>query len=646
MNLLEKLTSGPVLSDGAMGTMLYARGVDFEECFDALNLSHPEVVSDVHRLYAAAGADILETNTFGANRYKLDHHSLGASVAEINARGVELARQAGRDVRSDILIAGSVGPLGIQLAPLGPVKLHEACDAFHEQIGALAEAGADLIMLETFSDIREIEQALKAAKAVCKLPVVAHMTFTRDNVTALGSPPADVAIRLTALGADVIGANCSTGPRRMLDVVSAMQSALGQMDGAPELPLPFLSAMPNAGFPEVRAERLMYPATPDYFGDYAKRFVDAGVRLVGGCCGTTPAHIRAMRVALDRLRPEDVRQRAFISISPRDNGDDSIPTAEAVPSLQATTEPTRLAQALAAREFVITVEVEPPKSSDTEAIEETARMLRDAGATVLDIADSPMARMRMSGLAVAHRVQERAGIETVLHFPVRGRNLLRVQGDLLAAHALNIRNVFVIMGDPTRIGDYPQANDHHDVVPTGLAQMIKDKFNHGMDSAGSSIGRPCQFLVGMAANLTPADLDKEANLLHKKIESGADFAITQPIFDVARAREFIAYYASRFGPLRLPVIAGILPLASVRHAEFMRNEVPGIVIPDAIVQRLQGVGNKTRTEGALIAGEAIRELRQTVQGVYILPAFGRYDVMAKIIREVRAETSLAPVSGV
>jgi homocysteine S-methyltransferase len=628
MKLLERIEQGPLLADGAMGTMLYARGLDFEGCYDALNLSKPEVVSDVHRLYTAAGADILETNTFGANRFKLDHYNLTDSIADINARGVELARQAGRDVRADILIAGSVGPLGVQLAPLGPVKLSEVFEVFVEQITALADAGADLIILETFSNVDEIVQAIQAARASCDLPVVAQVTFTSDNNTTFGDTPESVALRLNELDVDVLGTNCSTGPRRMLDVVTAMRARLLQ-DGR----VPCFSAMPNAGFPEVRAERLMYPATPEYFGVYTRRFIEAGVRLVGGCCGTTPSHTRVMRKVLDEMLPAQLHIHTGVNLTTLDAGDEPAAYTGGLAPLPAT-ESTQLARELSAQHFVVTVEIEPPKSSNTESIEDTARMLKDAGATVLDVADSPMARMRMSGLAVAHRIQERAGIEAVLHFPVRGRNLLRVQGDLLAAHALNIRNVLVIMGDPTRIGDYPQANDHHDIVPTGLAQLIKEKFNQGLDGAGSSIGSACTFLVGMAANLTPQDMDKEAALLHRKLVCGADFVVTQPVFDADLSHEFLRFYESRYGRFTLPILAGILPLVSVRHAEFMRNEVPGIVIPERIFDRLQSVGNKTRTEGALIAGETVDQLRDVIQGVYLIPAFGRYDVIARIIRNI------------
>jgi homocysteine S-methyltransferase len=634
MDVLTQLSRSPLLADGAMGTLLYAHGVDFDECFDALNLTRPAVVAEIHREYARAGADIIEANTFGANAFKLAEHRLHDQVAAINRRGVEIARDAARAIRPGALIAGSVGPLGRQLAPLGSVKPEEAHAAFAEQIRALAEAGADLIILETFSDIAEIEQALRAAKAVCALPVVAQMTFTRDDRTLLGSAPADVAARLREWGADVIGANCSTGPRRMLDVVSAMRDALAKETGRADRPssMPLLSAMPNAGFPEMRGERVMYPATPDYFGDYARRFLDAGVRLVGGCCGTTPDHTRAMRRAIDAWIAQS-QVGAIRQITVEEAQPETAPVAATTAAFQ----PTQLAQALANRQFVITVEVEPPKSNDTAPVEETAHMLREAGATVLDISDSPMARLRMSALAVAHRVQERAGVETVLHFPVRGRNLLRVQGDLLAAHALNIRNVLVIMGDPTSIGDYPQANDHHDIVPTGLAQLIKGKLNQGLDSAGSSIGRPCAFVVGVAVNLTPADLDKEAGLLRKKIDSGADFALSQPVFDPDKARAFIEHYQAKYGPLQLPILAGLLPLASVRHAEFLRNEVPGMFVPDALVERLQAAGKKTRTEGGRIALETLAALRSIVSGVYIIPAFGRYDVVANLIRDIPAQ---------
>ena len=623
--LLERLNAGPLLADGAMGTMIYAEGFGFDECYDALNLSQPDTIASIHRAYASAGAEILETNTFGANAVRLDQWSLAKSVTEICARGVELARVAAREVRPGILIAGAVGPLSVRLAPLGSLSADEAYGAFREQIEALADAGADLLILETFSDVSEIDQALRAAKDACALPIVAHMTFNRDQRTLLGTSPQDAAYALAKWHPALIGANCSTGPRGVFEVLRQMAAAAKTMHGQ----APGLSAMPNAGFPEARSERVFYPATPEYFADYAVRFIDTGARLIGGCCGTTPGHIRAMRQALDArlgpaapartLRGIDVRSPA--PKTPGDPGDGALPSA--------------LEQAFSDKRFAITVEVEPPRSADTQGVEETARQLRDAGATVLDISDIPMARMRMTGLAAAHRVQSGADIESVLHFPVRGRNLLRVQGDLLAAHALNVRNLFVTMGDPTSIGDFPQASDHHDIVPTGLVQVIKQQFNQGSDGAGTSIGKPCRFFVGMAANLTPVDFDKEAKLLKKKIECGADFALTQPVFDAGLARAFLDYYQAHYGKLTLPIMLGLLPLASVRHAQFLRNEVPGMLMPATIVTRLEEAGNKTRTEGARIALDILGELRDRVQGVYIIPAFGRYDIVVKMIEQVR-----------
>jgi 5,10-methylenetetrahydrofolate reductase len=382
----------------------------------------------------------------------------------------------------------------------------------------------DLLILETFADLLEIEQAIRAARAVCDLPVIASMSFNREGRTLTGATPESAARRLIDLNVDVLGANCSTGPRGVQEVVARYRAVLTELG----LNTP-ISAMPNAGYPETRGERLFYPASAEYFGQYAQRLIEAGASIVGGCCGTTPEHVAAMRRTVDAM---DGAARTTAVVSARPVA--SEPAATAAPIESA------LATALRNRTFITTVELEPPKSADTTELEANARMLRDAGATVLDVSDMPMARMRMAGMAAALKVQMAAGIETVLHFPVRGRNLLRVQGDLLAAHALGVRNLFVTMGDPAAIGDYPQAFDNHDIVPTGLVQLIKSQFNAGQDSAGTSIGEACRFVVGVAANLTPGDLDKEARLLKKKIECGADFALTQPVFDAAHARRWAA----------------------------------------------------------------------------------------------------------
>lgn len=620
MNFLDDLHSRPLLADGAMGTEIHARGIDFDQCFDGLNLTQPEMIGEIHRAYIAAGADIIESNTFSATALHLDKWGLADSARAINSAGVAIARQAVAECAAGrhVYVAGSVGPTGAQLAPLGSLQPEEAYAAFHTQISGLVEAGCDLLLLETFSDLAEIEQAIRAARAICDLPIVASMTFNREGRTLLGNTPEDAAARLHALGAQVIGANCSVGPRGIAEMIGRYRVACDKR-GITTLPI---SAMPNAGYPESRGERLIYPATPEYFADYARRFVEAGARLIGGCCGTTPVHIAAMRRGLDA--GASAAPLRAISVVAQETPDETAPASH----------PTALAQRLAAGKFVITVEMEPPRSADTLKLESNARLLRDAGATMLNISDMPMARMRMAGLAAALRVSQVTGLETVLHFPVRGRNLLRVQGDLLAAHTLDMRNLFVTMGDPASIGDYPQAFDSHDIVPTGLVQLIKESFNTGRDSAGASIGAPCSFVVGVAANLTPADLDKEARLLKKKIDSGADFALTQPVFDPTAARAFLAHYRALFGPLTLPILAGVLPLASLRHAVFLKNEVPGMMLPDDLLARMERAGDAARAEGAKIAGEAIEQLREFARGIYFIPAFARYDTIARLIENI------------
>lgn len=614
---LERLTARekPLLADGAMGTMLHARGVSFDTCFDALNLTNPALVGEIHRAYIEAGADIIYTNTFGANRYKLSEHGLEDKVAEINQAGVELAKRIVLASFRDVLVAGDVGPLGVRLAPFGRVQPEQAREAFREQITSLAEAGADLLVIETFSDLYEIREAIAAAKEVCDLPIVASVTFTRDDRTLLGDTPEKVAHILHQSGADVIGANCSGGPAQLWRIIGQMKRVVPQAR---------LIAKPNAGWPEQVGGRVMYSAGPDYFGDYAGAFSNLGVKIVGGCCGTTQEHIQHMREALDNPTveipaiavPEKAEQEAHIG---------------------APTKPTRLAQKLAAGEFVISVEMDPPRGSSAHKIIAGARLLEDAGADVINVADSPMARMRMSPWAVCDLIQRNVGIETTLHFPTRGRNLLRVQGDLLAAHALNIRNVFVVMGDPTSIGDYPDAMDDYDLVPSGLIKLIKQRFNQGIDHAGSEIGQPTSFFVGCALNLLPPDPQREIRILRRKIENGADFALTQPVYQPEKAREFLALYEARFGKIEIPILVGILPLFSPRHAAFLHNEVPGINIPEALRQRIADAGENAPQEGVQIAIELIKEMRPWVDGVYLMPAFHRYDLAADIIEAIRSD---------
>ncbi len=614
MNRLEfrqRISERPLLLDGAMGTMLHTKGVPIDQSFDAINQYSPAIVADIHRAYIEAGADVIETNSFGANRFKLAEYGLQTEVVEINQAAVNVARRVIEGSFKPVLLAGSVGPLGVRLAPLGRVTVAEAEAAFQEQIGALIAAGVDLIILETMSDLMELETAVTATRSISTdMPIVAQATFTRDDRTLLGHTPDDLAAGLAKLDVDVIGINCSGGPAQVLRLLTVMRQV------APDM---LLAASPNAGWPEqTLGGRVMYPATPDYFGQYAQAFVEAGAGLIGGCCGTTDAHISAMRHHLD---------------TPGENRI-PMPRVKIVSQVEKETavaeRPTDLAQHLVARKFIATVEMSPPKGVAAQRLLEGAKTLKEAGANFLNIADSPLARMRMSAWAAAYLVQKRVGLEAVLHFPTRGRNLLRIQGDLLAAHAMGIRNLFVTMGDPTRIGDYPEAMDSYDIVPTGLIQLIKQQFNQGVDKSGQSIDQPTSFVVGTALNLTPADPEREMKLLRKKVRNGADFALTQPVFDPQAARDFVAAYEAEYGEPILPLVAGIKPLYNGRNAEFLHNEIPGIHIPLEMRQRMKEAANPQQ-EGVRIAQEILQELRPILHGVYMIPAFGRFDLVADVL---------------
>ncbi len=596
-----------------MGTMLHARGVGFDTCFDALNLTRPALVAEVHRAYIEAGAQIILSNTFGANRYKLGEHGLDTQVEQINRAGVELAQRVIAASFKDVLLAGDVGPLGVRLVPFGRVQLEQARVAFAEQIAALADADVDFILIETITDLYEVLEAIKAAREVCDLPVVASMTFTRDDRTLLGDPPSKVAQRIAEAGADVIGVNCSSGPAQIVRLLRLMRQAV---------PEARFWGKPNAGWPEQVAGRIMYPATPEYFGEYTWAMADAGAAVVGGCCGTTPAHIAAMRAALDAGRPET-------SLSVPQLVTPSVSSPETYES------PSQMSQKLAAGDFVIAVEVDPPRGLSTHKLLAGASLLADAGADVINVADSPMARMRMSPWAVCHLIQQQLGIETTLHFPTRGRNVLRVQGDLLAAHALGIRNVFVVMGDPTSIGDYPEAMDNYDIVPSGLIKLIKQGFNEGLDHAGATIGHPTAFCVGGALNLTPRDPARQIKVMRRKIRAGVDFFLTQPVYDPATAHLLLEQYEAQHRALNVPVLVGILPLYGVRHARFLHNEVPGITIAPEVFARLEAAGKDAPHEGVRIALELVEQLRNWANGIYIMPAFGRYDLASEIVEACR-----------
>ncbi len=613
---LELLQSpNPLLSDGAMGTVLHQRGINFEDCFDGLNLSHPALIAEVHHEYIEAGANIIQTNTFGANRFKLTRHGLENKVVEINHAAVDLAHRIVNASFKDVLIAGDVGPLGVRIAPFGRVQPEQARQAFNEQIQALVDAQVDLLIIETMTDLLETNEAIQAARALApNMPVVASMTFTRDDRTLLGDSPARVARFLQHAGADLIGINCSGGPNQILRLLKEMVVAV---------PGASFSVMPNAGWPEQVGGRIMYPAAPEYFGEYADSFCKAGARLVGGCCGTTPQHIQAMSKAI-QSNPAGCRDESIQLTSAN--------LEEAAPAEQ----PTQLAQKLSAGKFVVAVEMDPPRGLSTHKLIAGASLLAEAGADVINVADSPMARMRMSPWAVCSLLQRQVGIESVLHFPTRGRNLLRVQGDLLAAHALGVRNVFVVMGDPTAIGDYPNAMDNYDLVPSGLIKLIKQGFNAGLDHAGADIGQPTSFFVGAALNLTPADPETEIKNLRRKLKTGVDFFLTQPSYEPEKARAFLSQINEALeAPLSTPILVGILPLANIRHANFLHQEVPGINIPDEIRTRMDQAGENSPKEGIKIAIELIESMRDFANGVYLMPAFNRFDNAAEIIETVK-----------
>lgn len=629
-SLLSRLSQSPLLCDGAMGTLLYAHGLPFEQSFDELNLSRPELVQEIHAEYIRAGAEVIETNTFGANRFKLEEHGLAARVADINAAGVKLARAAVEASGRSVFVAASVGPLGVELAPVGAYLRDEVRAAFREQISALVSAGPDALIFETFGSLPEITEAIRAAQESSTIPIIAQMTFSNDGVTPYGYTPAQVAHALAALKVNVIGVNCSVGPARVLPVVEQL---IATERGDPrKAAMLYFSAQPNAGFPEAREGRIFYPATPDYFGDYARRFAEVGVNLIGGCCGTTPQHTRAMRLALDAYARTARRRSVRVSAS-----------APAAAPIQTQPEAqTQLKQKLDAGHFVVGVEVDPPRGFDAEAVLTGALIAKQAGADVINIADSPRAQMRMSAWAVAHLVQTEVGIEAVLHFPVRGRNLLRVHGDLMAAHALRVRNIFAVMGDPPALGDYPTASDSYDVVPSGLVELIKQHFNQGLDHAGTAIGAPCSFTAGVACDPGAPDTAREIKTLHKKIQAGADFALTQPIFDASAAAEFLHRYENTYGKLQFPLLAGILPLASSRHAEFLHNEVPGITLPDTIRERMRRAGDDGRAEGLKIAAELWEQVAEWAQGVYLMPPFGRYETVPELLSVVRVGATTNP----
>ncbi|HET8626656.1 MAG TPA: bifunctional homocysteine S-methyltransferase/methylenetetrahydrofolate reductase [Thermomicrobiales bacterium] len=622
--VLERLAAGPLLCDGAMGTLLYARGVPLDDCFDALNLARPELVQDVHLAYIHAGADVIETNTFGANRFKLEAFGLEDQVRAINLRGVNVAREAERLAGREVFIAGSVGPTGRTLAPLGTTDPADVRAAFREQIGALLERGVDLLIVETMPALAEVEEALAAAReAGADVPIVVQLTFADDGRTPLGHAAADVVARLRGAGLAALGANCSTGPRDVLTIARAM---LADLDGAGAPP--YVAGQPNAGWPQNVNGRVLYPSSPEYFAGFARELAEAGGRLIGGCCGTTPEHTRAMRAALDGWRRERTDAPRVVAVGAPATAVEVAPERRER-AVQPPDGPTELARKLG-RKFIVSVELDPPRGLNPTKLLKGARMLKDLGVDAINVADSPMARVRMSALAICYLLQHTVGVETIIHFTTRDRNLMGLQSDLLGAHAAGVRNILALTGDPPNLGTYPGATAVYDVDSIGLIRILS-ALNAGADSAGNALGKRASFTIACAADPTRADLDEEADRLHQKLAAGADFVMTQIVYDLDRWRRFVALYERRHGPLGVPVLLGILPLQSHKQAEFLHNEVPGIVLPDAVRERMRLAGPDGRREGVRMAQELLLEAREVVQGTYIMPSFDRYELAAEVL---------------
>jgi len=618
-DFLARLKQSPVLCDGAMGTLLYAKGVFINRCYDELNLSQPDLIRGVHHEYLQAGAEIIETNTFGANVFRLARHSLADKVVDINRAGARLAREAAKSF--DVWVAGSVGPLGTRIEPLGKTSFQEARDAFRQQIEALVQGGVDLLILETFGYLEEIHQAMLAARDVNPaLPIVAQVTIDEDGNCLDGSDPGTFGPKLAEWGADVIGCNCSVGPVAMLDAIERVRAATS-------LPL---SAQPNAGVPRSVEGRNIYLCSPEYMASYARKFVAAGVRVVGGCCGTTPDHIRAMKSA---LRVGEARGKS--TLAPAASGPAAAKAVPAVPLGNRSA----LGSKLARGEFATMVEIVPPKGTDIRKEVEGARFLKSVGVDAVNIPDSPRASARMSNQALSLLIQREVGIEAVLHYTCRDRNVLGIQSDLLGAAAVGIRNLICITGDPPKMGNYPDATAVFDVDAIGLVNIVHN-LNRGLDIGGNPIGTGTGFVIGVGANPGLTDLDEEIRRFEYKVEAGAEYAVTQPVFDLRLLENFVRSIEH----CRIPVVAGIWPLVSVRNAEFMKNELR-VSVPDSILERMARAQTPeaAREEGVAIAREMLIAVRQIVQGAQISAPLGRYSSAVDVLEALGVRGPAASV---
>ena len=602
--------------DGAMGTMLYGRGMFLNVCYDELNLRQPDLVRDIHREYVRAGAEIIETNTFGANPIKLASCGLADETERINTVAAGLAREAAGDRAA---VVGAIGPLGIRIEPFGEMSVDEARAAFARQVRGLLDGGVSGFVLETFSDVSELRAAFQADRSLCDLPVIAQMTVGTDGKTHYGTDPETFGPELEAMGADVIGVNCSVGPHGVLEAVEK----LARVTSRP------LSAQPNAGLPREVGDRKIYMASPEYMASYARRMVETGARFVGGCCGTIPEHIKAIV--------------GFVqSVSPR-----HVQTVTAVTQTAVALEPfplgkrSRLGAKLAAGQFVTTVEIVPPKGVDPAPMFDQVRLLKAAGVDAVNVPDGPRAQSRMGALLSALMIEREVGLETVVHYACRDRNLLGMLSDLLGASAAGIHNLLIITGDPPKMGPYPEATAVFDIDSIGLTNLVS-RLNRGLDPGGNPLGQPTRFVVGVGVNPAAPDLDRELARFAWKVDAGAEFAVTQPIFDLDQLDRFLAK-VERF---HIPIVAGIWPLVSLRNAEFLANEVPGVSVPDTVLERMRQASTRGKeqalAEGVRISQEMLAAVADRVQGVQVAAPMGKVPVALEVLEAARIEPVTTP----
>jgi methionine synthase / methylenetetrahydrofolate reductase(NADPH) len=613
----------PHVFDGAMGTMLYAKGVFINRCYDELNITDPDVVRDIHRAYIKSGAELIETNSFGANEIQLAEYDLQNLVPQINQRAAEIAREAAGD---RALVGGAMGPLGIRIEPYGPTSLSDARAIFRRQAEALAEGGVDFFILETFSDLIEIQQALLGIREVSRLPVMCQMTIQQDGATLYGTMPETFAPKLGEWGADVVGVNCSMGPAGVLTAIEKM---------AP-LTTKKLSAQPNAGLPRELHGRQMYMASPEYMATFSQHLIRAGVKFVGGCCGTTPEHIKRIADAVAAM--SSGRSRIAVGAQVQ-----STPDVKVVPLA----ERSNWGRKIAAGELVTTVEIVPPRGINPAKMLAGVRMLKAAGVDGVNVPDGPRAQMRMGVLGTAVLIEQNVGIEAIVHYCCRDRNLLGMLSDLLGAHALGLRNMLLITGDPPKMGPFPESTAVFDIDAIGLTNLV-NRLNRGLDPGGNPIGEPTSYTMGVGVNPGSSDLNHELKRFYWKVEAGAEYAITQPVFDADQLLRFVEEIRKR--DIWIPIVAGIWPLVSARNAEFLANEVPGVIVPEEVITRMRKANEKSKEhalqEGIAIAREMFDRVRKEVQGLQVSAPFGRVPFALQVfdgIDGINAQVADSPV---